>query len=288
MTPSTTSPEHPNTKGNPAPHKLLRVLLPMAFWLLIWQLGAMWVGRAAIHSAWAAGDSAALLDAVLRGKELFLPGPAAVLRSLGTLAGTAFFWQSALLSLERIFAGFLAGAVLGAVLAVFCAAFRWADALLSPAVAVIRATPVASFIILLLLWVATNRVPTVCSALMVLPVVWGNVRKGVGETDPFLLEAARAYRFTAWKTVRLVYVPSVLPYFASGCSTALGLAWKAGIAAEVLCLPKTAIGTQIFNSKRYLETPDLFAWTLVVLLLSFLLDRVFGALFHRMERGRRG
>ena len=154
-----------------------------------------------------------------------------------------------------------------------------------PAVRVIRATPVASFILLVILWFPTGQVPVVVSALMVLPVVWGNVKRGVAQTNPLLLEAARVYRFGRWKTVRLVYIPSVLPYFASGCHTALGLAWKAGVAAEVLCVPRLAIGTQVYFSKIYLETPALFAWTLVVLALSFLLEQGLGALLGRLEKG---
>ena len=142
----------------------------------------------------------------------------------------------------------------------------------------------ASFILLVILWAPTGQVPVVVSALMVLPVVWGNVSRGITQTDPLLLEAARAYRFGRWKRVRLVYLPSVLPYFASGCHTALGLAWKSGVAAEVLCVPRLAIGTQVYYSKIYLETPALFAWTAVVLVLSFALEGLLGALLSRVER----
>ena len=265
---------------------ILRAVIPPAFWLGVWQLAAMWVGRKAIAAAWAAGDSGALVKAVIEGKALLLPGPLLVLRTLAELAVTPLLWQSAALSLVRIFSGFLGGAVLGGLLAAACAAFRPARLLLTPAVGVIRATPVASFIILLLLWVTTGLVPAVCAGLMVLPVVWGNVYKGIIQTDPLLLEGAKTWRFGRWKTLRLVYLPSVLPYFASGCSTALGLAWKAGVAAEVLCVPKLAIGSQVYYSKLYLETPSLFAWTITVLALSFLLDKIFGTLFRRMERGR--
>ena len=125
----------------------------------------------------------------------------------------------------------------------------------------------------------------IVSGLMVLPVLWGNVCKGISQTDGQLLEAARAYRFGRWKTLRLVYVPSVLPYFASGCATGLGLAWKAGVAAEVLCQPRLAIGTQVYRAKITLETPDLFAWTAVVIVLSFLLEYALGLLFRRLGRG---
>ena len=167
------------------------------------------------------------------------------------------------------------------------AAFAPADWVLTPAVKVVRAVPVASFIVLVLLWAPTTGVvPAIVSALMVLPVLWGNVGKGISQTDPQLLELAKAYRFGRAKTMRLIYIPSVLPYFASGCATALGLAWKAGVAAEVLCLPALAIGTKLYRAKITMETPDLFAWTVTVVVLSFVLERAVGALLRRMGGGK--
>lgn len=235
-----------------------RVLLPVLFWLGVWQLTAAAVGQ-----------------------ELLLPGPAAVGRRLLELAAGAVFWQTALASLLRIFGGLLLGVALGALLAGLTAWVPLLDWVLTPAVKVVRATPVASFILLVYLWVERGRVPGLISALMVLPVVWGNVTRGIAETDPQLLELARAYGFGRGRTLRRIYIPSVLPYFASGCRTALGLAWKAGVAAEVLCQPQNAIGTQIYNTKYYLETPSLFAWTLVVIALSFLLEWAVGlSLIH--------
>jgi len=230
------------------------------FWLGVWQLAAAAVGQ-----------------------ELLLPGPAAVGRRLLELAAGAVFWQTALASLLRIFGGLLLGVALGALLAGLTAWVPLLDWVLTPAVKVVRATPVASFILLVYLWVERGRVPGLISALMVLPVVWGNVTRGIAETDPQLLELARAYGFGRGRTLRRIYIPSVLPYFASGCRTALGLAWKAGVAAEVLCQPQNAIGTQIYNTKYYLETPSLFAWTLVVIALSFLLEWAVGGLLRRAE-----
>ena len=244
-----------------------RVLLPVLFWLGVWQLAAAAVGQ-----------------------ELLLPGPAAVGRRLLELAAGAVFWQTALASLLRIFGGLLLGVALGALLAGLTAWVPLLDWVLTPAVKVVRATPVASFILLVYLWVERGRVPGLISALMVLPVVWGNVTRGIAETDPQLLELARAYGFGRGRTLRRIYIPSVLPYFASGCRTALGLAWTAGVAAEVLCQPQNAIGTQIYNTKYYLETPSLFAWTLVVIALSFLLEWAVGVLLRRaegLEGGRR-
>ena len=229
---------------------LKNMLIPLAFWLAVWQLAALIVG-----------------------KDLLLPGPWTVARTLAALAVTGVFWQTTLLTLGRIFTGLLLGVVLGTALAVLTRVSRWCDRILSPVVKIVRATPVASFILLVLLWVGSGRVPVVISALMVLPVVWGNVAKGITETDPQLLELAAAYRFGTGKTLRLIYLPSAAPYFAAGVETSLGLAWKAGVAAEVLCHPKLAIGTQVYFTRTYFETPSLFAWTLVVILLSLLVEK---------------
>ncbi len=240
--------------------QVIRKLLAFVFWIAVWQIAAMIVGQ-----------------------ELLIPAPQLVLEQLIELGATALFWQSAAGTLLRIFVGFLLGVLLGSLLGICTTSFPIADLLLSPMVRIVRATPVASFIVLMLLWVRTAFLPSLISALMVLPILWGNVTRGIRETDPLLLEMGEVYGFGFWKQKRLIYLPSVLPYFTSGCKTALGLAWKSGVAAEVLCLPKQAIGTQVYYSKIYLETPSLFAWTLVVIILSFFVEGVLVFGMNRLE-----
>lgn len=244
--------------------KPVSVLLPLIFWLLVWQTAAM------------------LVDAnAAMGGELLLPSPLRVLTVLAELAGKGAFWRAAFLSLGRMLAGILAGALVGVALAALTAGIRWCDLLLSPAVRVVRAVPVASFILLVLLWVRRDWVPVVISALMVVPVVWGAVRQGIAAADRQLLELCRCYRFDRTKTLRLFWLPSVAPAFASGLATAMGLAWKAGVAAEVLCQPRSAIGTQIYRTKLELATPELFAWTLMVILLSLAMEGLMKCLLRK-------
>lgn len=246
------------------------IVIPLVFWLAVWQI-----------AAWAVGGSFSLAGIHLQEKHLLLPGPWTVLRTLTGLVVEAEFWQAAGLTLLRVFLGLVVGGVLGALIAVLTSASVWCDRILTPLVKVIRATPVASFILLVLLWIKTGRVPGVIAALMVLPIIWGNVSKGIRQTEPMLLEMAAAYRFDAGKRLRLIYIPSVAPYFNAGVETGLGLAWKAGVAAEVLCHPKWGIGTQVYVSKLNLETPHLFAWTAVVILLSFLVESVLVRLLRK-------
>ena len=229
----------------------VKTLLAALFWLALWQLLSAAVGSA-----------------------LLLPAPSAVVRRLFELMGTSGFWRTVLLSLFRISAGIASALILGVITAVLTSCFSLFDTLLSPVISVIKTTPVASFVILVLIWLRRDYVPVLISALMVFPVVWSNVSAGIKNTDRSFLELARVYDFSFIKTAWSIYFPSVLPYFRSACSSALGFGWKAGIAAEVLTVPGVSIGRMIYESKLYLQTTNLFAWTLCVILLSFLLEKL--------------
>ena len=215
-------------------------------------------------------------------QELLIPSPQAVALHLYGIVRSGNFLQIVSTSLMRVLGGFFFGCISGIILAVLCSVSRLLNALLYPFVRMISAVPVTSFIILVMLWIPYTYVPVFIAALLVTPVVFGNVRTGIRETDASLLEVAQIYRFTKGKTLRWVYLPSVLPYFRAGALTALGLAWKAGIAAEVLALPKNAIGSGMYYSKLYLETADLFAWTVIVVAFSFFFEH----LMHRFMPGK--
>lgn len=249
--------------------KTLCALLPLAFWLGVWQICAFLVDR---H-----------VDG--RGNELLLPYPVSVWNILVCLVGTGAFWWTVLSSLGRIALGLTCGVLMGTVLAALTCASPWADRLLSPAIRVVRAAPVASFILLILLWTGRNNVPAVISAMMVTPVVWDNLSRGIQAMDPRLLELAKVCRFSTGKTVRLIYLPSLRPHILSALTTATGLAWKSGVAAEVLCLPEPSLGQRIYYTKYYLDIPELFAWTAVTVALSLALERLLRACLARWGKG---
>lgn len=236
---------------------------------LLWKIAAalFWV------AAWA------ILSRCV-GQELLVPSPAQVIVRLSQLLRETDFWRITAGSLLRIMCGYLAAVAAGVGLAVLTYAVPFLHALVSPLMGIIKATPVASFIILALVWLRGSHIPPFAAFLMVLPIVWGNVGEGLRNTDAKLLEMARVFRLGPWKTAWRIYAPSVLPYFMAGCTTGLGLAWKAGVAAEVLAMPRNSIGLQLYNAKVYLETTDLFAWTLVIIALSMLLEKLLVGLLH--------
>ena len=245
--------------------RILKNCIIAAFWLGLWAILACVVG-----------------------KPLLLPGPWAVLKRLFELAATAPFWIITARTLLRIGLGFLCAVPAGVLLAAATCRFRLLRELLSPLLTIVQSTPVASFVLLLLIWLGRDILPSVIVGFMVLPVIWRNVSAGVESTDGQLLDLAKVYKFSPGRTLRRIYIPSVSPYFFAAVRTSLGLAWKAGVAAEVLTVPKVSIGQMLYESKLYLETVDLFAWTVTVILCSLIIEKLLAAAIGRPEKGGTG
>ena len=220
-------------------------------WIAIWQL-CYWIVK----------------------QELLLASPFSVLKRLGELMIQSEFWKTVAISCLHIFTGFILGVFLGVLFAVLSAKYALFCSFLSPVMTIVKATPVASFIILALIWIQSARLSVFISFLLILPLVYTNTLQGIRKTDIKLLEMAEVYQMSAIGRLRYIYIPQVLPYFFSACITGVGFAWKSGIAAEILAVPKNAIGTMLYESKIYLETTDLFAWTAVVILLSLFFEKI--------------
>ena len=234
-------------------NRIFKTILALVFWLGVWQLLAGAVDQ-----------------------ELLIPAPLVVAGHLARIVASSDFLAIITTSFARVLSGFLLGCLAGTLLAALCSISSIADAIIKPFIKVVSSVPVTSFIILVMLWLKYTYVPVFIAALLVVPVLFGNVSTGIEETSRELLQVAKIYRFGRLKTLKTLYIPSVLPYFWSGAFTGLGLAWKAGIAAEVLALPKRAIGSGMYFSKLYLETADLFAWTIIVTVFSFALSGLLG------------
>lgn len=221
------------------------------------------------------------LLASLVGTDLLLPGPLDTVLRLGELAVTADFWAVIASSMARILLGWLIGVLVGAALAALTAMSRAASAFFSPAMSVIKATPVASFVMLAFVWIRGANLPTFCTVLMVLPLAWANIHEGLLSADRDLIEMARAFRLDRMTIFRTIRLPALLPHLFGAIRVSLGFAWKAGVAAEVISHVGRSIGGELYNAKLYLETLDTFAWTAVIILLSVLLEKLCAALMNR-------
>ncbi len=238
-----------------------RHLAVAAFWLIVWEVAARAINQV-----------------------LLIPAPGLVLKTLAGLVVSSRFWLAVAMTLLRILLGFSAGVAVGCLMALLTFHVPVAAALFRPLQKGIRAIPVASFIILALIWLPTNLLPAFIAFLMVLPLIWSGVEQGLREVDGRLLDMAAVYKLGFQKTLRHIRLPAVAPYFRTACVNALGLAWKSGIAAEVICRPKDSVGRMLQDAKTYLETPEVFAWTAVVILLSLTLEKALTVVMKKPRK----
>ncbi len=239
--------------------KSLKIAVIAMFWIGIWQLISLLVGN-----------------------ELLFPSPLSTVIRTGQLAITLSFWNTVAMSLLRVCIGIVSAVVLGILTAGISYKIKFFYDLLLPAVTVVKSTPIASFVFLILLWVGRDAVTVIITALIVFPIIWENVTQGLNNVDRSLLEFAYCYKIPFLIRLRRITIPSVMPYFFSAARTSLGLGWKAGIAAEALVMPAISIGKMLYFSKFNLETTDMFAWTLTVIILSLVIELLFVAVLNKL------
>lgn len=224
----------------------------LLFWLLLWQLAA-----------------------VIVQKSYILVGPWETVQALVRLAGETGFWRTIAASAGRIACGFLAAFLAGILAGGLAWRFPFVRDLLEPVITLMRAVPVASFVILVLIWIGAGGLTLTISFLVVFPMIYQAMLTGLAAADPELLEMGQVFRLKKWKRLLYLYRPALMPSLLGTCRTALGMCWKSGVAAEVIGMPDYSIGAELYLAKIYFETADLFAWTAVIILLSVCFEKVF-------------
>ncbi|MBQ3230152.1 MAG: ABC transporter permease subunit [Clostridia bacterium] len=222
------------------------------------------------------------------GSKLLLVSPFDVVVRLVGLVGEEGFFATLGFSFSRIALGFFSGLLCGTLLALLAGRFKLAEILLWPYVITVKSVPVASIVVIALVWMSAKNISALISFLMVLPIVYTNILEGIRSVDRKMLEMADVFGMRFSKRLRLIWLPAIKPFAVSGCRVALGLAWKSGVAAELIGYPKGSIGESLYYSKLYLYTADLFAWTVVIIILSVTFEKLFVFLlkkaFERSEK----
>lgn len=236
-------------------------LLSLVFWIAVWYWAALKINSSVV-----------------------LPSPKETFKQIIFIVSNSDFLLICVNSVFKIFLGALFGVVIG-ILTALCAFFLPPiKYLISPVLSIIKATPIASFIVLLLIVLGKAPVPSITSALISMPILFSNVYTALENVDKKLLEVCEVYSIGFKKRLHYLWIPSIFPHIVSGIKSGIGLSWKAGIAAEVLCAPENSIGLKIHESRIYLETPCLFAWTAIVIVLSICFERLSVLLLKERRR----
>ena len=239
----------------------VKSVLIILFWLVVWEVA----------------------DRVVDNR-IILAGPIHIVQALAKQIQQDDFWIICGASFLRIAAGFLLSFVGGFLLAVLCYRFKLLRDFLEPVMTLLKTVPMVSFVIMLLIWVGNQALTIYLSFLIVLPLIYTNTLTGFLNVDPEMLEMAETFRLSRWKKFLYIYRPSFMPFLISSCRVALGMSWKSGIMAEVLATPKPSIGREMYAAKSYLQTANLLAWTVVVIVLSMLFEKAFLFLLRRLNR----
>ena len=240
--------------------KILRFILPFCFWLVLWWLGATIVDNS-----------------------FLFPNVDETILALVSLVAKPSFYLVVLLTTIRVFLGFLLGCVLGFVLAILCNRFTVLEALISPIITIIKATPVASFIVLLWVMLSGNVLSIFIGFLMVMPIIWQNTMDAYSSIDRNLLEVTELFEFSAKMKFKILILPTLKKFLYPAIITSSGLAWKAEIAAEIIAYTQKSIGQGINDAKYNMDTPTVFAWTLLIILFSILLELGTKKLLRRFK-----
>lgn len=230
-------------------------------WILVWQLAAHLVGN-----------------------RILLVGPLETLQALGAQIVRGSFWLTVGTSLLRIGAGFAAGLALGLLLAAVSGSFSLVEEVLAPVMSLLKAIPVASFVVLFLIWWRSGVLATAVSFCIVLPNIYVNTLEGIRHVDRRMLEMAEVFGIPAWNRFFYIYRPALKPYLDSAIRISVGMSWKSGVAAEVIGIPALSVGERLYLSKIYLDTAGVLAWTAVTILASVACERGVLALWELFQR----
>ncbi len=227
-------------------------VVAIIFWILVWQIVSMVIGQ-----------------------EILLVSPFTAFMRLIELTRDVDFWKSIFVSISKIGLGFLLSFISGILLAFLASMFKWIKIILEPIMMVFQTVPVVSFIILCLIWVSSANLSMLISYIMVLPIIYRNILEGIESIPNDLVDMTRLFNISRFRRIRYIYLSEVASYLRAACKISLGMCWKAGVAAEVIGMPRHTIGENLYTAKIYLNTEDLFAWTIVIILVSILFKKIF-------------
>lgn len=242
----------------------IQTFIFILFWLLIWELAAKIINIPVI-----------------------LPSLEQTIQALMAMAKQLSFYQNVGFTLLRVFTGVGLSIVIGIILGMLSGLYAPIYRFLNPVMSVIKSTPVVSFIILALVWMQTNAIPIFVCFLMCVPIIWTNVTQGILDTDKKLLQMCSVFKVKYIRVIKDVYIPSVRGYIFSSIAASIGIGWKSTVAAEVLARPEISMGAGMYNAKIYLQTENLFALTLAVIILSFIFEYIIKNFLNKLSKGRK-
>lgn len=235
------------------------------------------IGIAIIVIAWEIG-------AIIVNESYVLPHVGETLLAAKDLFFTADFYLSIFYTLFRVILGLAIGIVLGLALGTAIYKFDFVAKATEPFLSIIKSTPIASIIILLWFILRGTALAVVVTVLMILPIITESVVAGYKNQSKDLLEVAKIFKFPFIKRLQTIIIPSLFTNLIPSIITCVGLAWKAEVAAEIIGKVSNSIGSGINDANSQFTTRVVFAWTMIVIGLSIILETITKSILMRWKK----
>jgi len=230
--------------------------------------------------AWIGATEGGLVD------DLFLPSPPSLWDGFVDLVANGYksrtIWEHAALSLERVLAGFVTGAVAGTLVGLGMGYNRKVKAFFSPFVEFLRPLPQLAYLVLLIVWFGIGETAQIILLfLTAFPVSAIAAMDGVTSVSRQRIQAARTLGASEWQVFRFVVFPSALHEIFTGARLAIGVVYATLIAAEIIA-GSTGLGWVILDAGRFLRSDYVFVGILTIGIMGLMLDRLLLVIEHRI------
>lgn len=229
-----------------------RIILPFLFILILW------------HVLF-----------IITGNEFFIPSIKTTFNKIISLLFQRKSYFFIINSSFRIIVGLFISIFIGMIMGFATYFSKFIRITIYPVVNIMRTVPVASLILILMIWMKSFYVPIALIVLLCLPIIWQSCYDALLNIDLKILEMASVFKISFLKQIIMIYTPSIVPFISIAIKNALGFSWKVGIAAEIIVLPQDSIGSALRDSKIYFDTAELFAWTIIIITLSYIFNYLY-------------
>jgi len=225
-----------------------------------------------------------LLFSMIVDNAIILPNPFDVLSELITLISDYDSLRIILTTLYRLFVSLTIAFVLGVVLGLLGGLSQSFDFLIRPIITAVRTLPVASIIIVLLIWFGYQKAPYVITLLVILPVIYESVVNGLNSIDNDYKDVMAVFYGFDIRLIPMVYLPLISPFLLTSLIQSLGLGIKVLVMAEMLSQTKNSIGYILYLERLNLNIDTLFAWTLILILIVSIIEYLIKYITKRADR----
>lgn len=213
-----------------------------------------------------------ILLSKLINNEVILPSISSTFLSLIKIVKDEYFLKTIQNTLFRTIIGFAISLLIAITSGVLSSYSKIIYNFMLPILKFLNSIPTIAIIVLALIWLNNEIVPVFVGFLMVFPILYEAVLNSILDIDKDIIEMAKIYKVRRARIVKDIYIPSIIYNLSSILNSVLGINLKMVIAGEVLSQPKYSIGSSLQLQRMYLNTSGVFAWIVIILLLSKIFD----------------